>query len=184
MRSILAIVIFAAASAPALAATTVAANNAALTTIGTFGPGKYRVTTPGTVDLAGGGAFVVDANGKPATTITSPGYGYCNPNGCDTDIFSGGAYGQAGPGINLGALAGTIDGGASYFLLGANSTFTLFSTVTLSAVVNDTFYANNVGAFETSIAAVPEPATWTLMIAGVAFTGIALRRRRAGNLAA
>lgn len=178
MRATLALIVLAVSAAPAFAATTVVANNAALTTIGTFGPGTYHVTTPGSVDLAGGGSFVVDANGKPVTTITSPGYGYCNPNGCDNDVLSGGAFGVAGAGINLGALAGTINGGASYFLLGVNSTFTLGTTATLSALVNDTFYPNNVGAFTTLITAVPEPATWSLMIAGVALTGIALRRRR------
>jgi hypothetical protein len=45
----------------------------------------------------------------------------------------------------------------------------------------DTLYfsVNNIGLFEVSSAAVPEPATWTLLIAGFGAAGAVLRRRAA-----
>lgn len=43
--------------------------------------------------------------------------------------------------------------------------------------VGDGNFADNGGAFEITISAIPEPATWTLMIGGFAMVGFAARRR-------
>ena len=42
-------------------------------------------------------------------------------------------------------------------------------------------YYDNAGSLTVSIAAVPEPASWTMMVGGIGFIGGALRRRRASR---
>jgi PEP-CTERM motif len=182
LRSTVAVVALALAS-PSLAVTVVSGVSAP-TSLGSFAAGTYSIAATGVVGLAGppgNGAFDVGPNGVPVVPVTSPGYAYCNPAGCDFDIFSA-AYGPGGAGRNLGALLGTRfaspTGPADFFLIGNGTTITLASAGNLYAVVNDTFYSNNVGSFEVSVSAVPEPATWAMMIGGFGIAGLAMRRRR------
>lgn len=167
---------------PAAAATPVAANLASPTSLGSFAAGKYSITASSTIDLAGDGSFTVGPDGTPTTMVTNGSYIYCNPGGCDFDAVSS-AYGVGGPGRKLGSLLGTLtatpSSPADYFLIGFGTTVTLAAPGTIYAQVNDTFYPNNIRAFDVSVTAVPEPTTWVLLIGGFAVTGTAIRRRNA-----
>lgn len=171
------------AGVPAGASTLVAANDPAPTLLGSFAAGEYHITATGIVDLAGGGTFEVNPDGTPAAPITSPGYGYCNPSGCDYDAV-GGSYGVGGPGRNLGAVLGTLTAfpavPGSYFLIGNGVDITLAAAGDIYAQVNDTFYSNDIGSFTVDVSAVPEPATWGLFLLGFGLTGVLARRNRAG----
>lgn len=79
-----------------------------------------------------------------------------------------------------GALVGQIGAGpGSYRLLGTSFTGPAWATGTLVLYYWDTFTADNSNQVDVNITAVPEPATWGLMIAGFGLAGAALRRRRA-----
>lgn len=169
-------------AAPTPAATLVNANTSTPTSLGTFAAGKYKVTTTGIISLAGtagDGQFDVNANGVPVTPVTYPQYSYFNPAGSTI------ADGQSGiaPGLNIGSLVGAFvanPGPTDFFSLGSGTTLTFASTTLLYGAVNDLSFAygNNGGAFSVSIAAVPEPAQWALLVAGFAVLGVALRSRR------
>jgi hypothetical protein len=108
--------------------------------------------------------------------ITDPSFFYINPFGYaglefgafdDTSFFSG----------NNDALIG-YDGKSSVattpieYFSGINATFnTDRGSVTITQAVNGTFAASVAGA-------VPEPATWAMMIGGFGMVGGAMRRRR------
>jgi hypothetical protein len=132
-----------------------------------------------------GSGFDLDADGVPVTPVTVPGYDYFNPNGADNDM---GTFGLAGPGINLGALAGTYNS-VDFFLLGRTGTFTIAAPGTsLFGLVNDTHYGSNDGSFTFEVSAVnavvPEPGTWAMMIAGFGLIGGAMRRRTSARASA
>ncbi len=182
MKSIVMLATAMLAAASAGASTLVAANATTPTSLGSFAARHYHIAATGLVDLAGGSGFTVNPDGTPAAPITSPGYAYCNPSGCDYDAV-GGSYGVGGPGRNLGAVLGSLTatptGPASYFIIGNGVDVTLTTAGSLFAQVNDTYYPNNVGSFAVDVTAVPDPATWTLLVAGFGGVGLAARRRRA-----
>ena len=162
-------------------ATSVAANNPALTSLGSFGAGSYLITATGLVDLVGpvSSGFTIRPDGIPDSPVTTPGYGYFNPSGSD---IADGNYGAPGPGFKIGSLVGTLTatpGTGDWFTIGYAKAIVLTGPTTIYALVNDTFYPNDYGAFDVSVAAVPEPASWALLIAGFGLSGAALRRRRA-----
>lgn len=169
------------ASLPAVAATLVNANNPAPTLIGVFGPGSYTISGSGLVDLVGpvGSGFTMRPDGVPNSTVTTPGYGYFNPNG---SYQADGNFGPGGSSIKIGALMGTLTatptGPADYFLIGFSKVITFAGPTSLFAQVNDTYYPNDGGAFSVSVSSgAPEPATWGLMVLGVGLLGYAMRRR-------
>ena len=61
---------------------------------------------------------------------------------------------------------------------------TFLTPVTGSAFLYDDAVADNRGGVSLSITAVPEPATWGLMIVGLGGVGVAMRRRKAAIFAA
>lgn len=165
----------------ASAATLVAANNPAPTLLGTFGPGTYTITASGLIDLVGpvGSGFTMRPDGVPDSPVTAGGYGYFNPTG---SYIADGNYGPGGTVAKIGALMGSFTATPSspsdYFLIGYSKSVTLASTQSIYGQVNDTFYSNNGGAFSVSVAAIPEPETWALMLVGFGAIGSALRRRQ------
>ena len=75
----------------------------------------------------------------------------------------------------FGALVGRI--GGVYQTLGANFSGPAWNSGTLELFYWDTFSLDNSGEIAFNIAAVPEPASWALMIAGFGLVGGAMRRR-------
>lgn len=185
--SIAAVVAASAADAGVL----VFATNSGTTDLGFFAAGTYNISATGLVSLSGpvGSGFDIRPDGVPSTTVTAPGYGYFNPSG--TDIADG-IHGVGGPGIKIGALMGAFAPVApqgnnapwlpGYFFIGY-STDIVHAGGHIYAQVNDTFYSNDAGAFDVTVrqletGAVPEPATWALMVGGFMASGAMLRRRR------
>lgn len=168
------------ASVPAKANVTIDSTSTIPIFVGSFSPGDYLLRASGTISLAGplGSGFDVNANGAPQPGFTAdPAYAVFLPNGYDRDPTNN-QLGIAGAGFNLGSLVGTFapDGSSGYFLIGTSSTRALNGN--LYALVNDTFAANNAGSFSLSVAAVPEPATWAMMLLGFGAAGFLLRRKR------
>lgn len=182
MRYILAIAASALLASPLAAATPVAANQNGTTSLGFFAAGTYNITASGTIDLIGsGGTMTLKPDGVPLTAVTAPAYLYFNPNG---SFQADGVFGPGGSGIKIGALMGSLvaapAGPSDFFSIGFGTTVTLAAPGQIFAQVNDTFYPNNVGAFSVNVqAAIPEPGSWALMIAGFGIAGAAARRRRA-----
>ncbi len=76
----------------------------------------------------------------------------------------------------FGALVGRI--GGVYQLIGANFSGPAWNTGTLELFYWDSNQGDNFGDIRFNISAVPEPASWALMIAGFALVGAASRRRQ------
>jgi hypothetical protein len=168
-------------SAPAAAATSVHAALATPTSLGSFAVGTYRITATGLVDLVGvpGSGFTMRPNGMPDSPVTTPGYGYFNPNG---SVIADGNYGVAGSAFKIGSLVGTFvanPGVSDFFGIGFATTVTLLAPGSIYAMVNDTGHFNNGGAFSVEVSMVPEPENWAMLIVGFGLTGAVLRRRRA-----
>jgi hypothetical protein len=87
-----------------------------------------------------------------------------------------GLWSQNGLSAAYGALVGEI--GGVYRLLGANGTQTAWGTGTLKLYNWDSNSSDNLGAISFTVAIVPEPATWALLIAGFTLVGTGLRARR------
>lgn len=183
MRVIVAMAVLATVGlcAEAFAATTVSAAQGSPTSLGSFAAGRYRITATGLVDLVGpiGSGFTMRPDGVPDVPVTAPGYGYFNPSG---SVIADGAYGAAGAAFNIGSLVGSFSatpGAGDFFAIGYSTVVTLAASGSLYAMVNDTAYFNNGGAFSVEVGAVPEPASWAMLIAGFGLVGATLRRRRA-----
>lgn len=151
-----------------------------LTDLGSFAAGTYQITASGIVDLVGaGGTFQMSPDGTPAAPVSAAGYAYFNPVG---SYIADGNYGAAGSNARIGALIGTLTAtpasASDWFLIGYAKTITLTNAGHIYASVNDTYHQNNVGSFEVNVAAVPEPESYALFLAGVGLMGTIARRRR------
>ena len=102
-----------------------------------------------------------------------------------TSYFVGGAFGNSTFGINfnvsgLGVAASTSGNAVQTYVFG----FTAGQAGTFSARLSSINSNDNVGAIAdnlnlSSTGAVPEPATWAMMILGFGAAGSMIRRRRA-----
>lgn len=168
-------------------ATQVFAANSGTTDLGYFDAGTYKITATGLVSLVGfglGNGFDMRPDGVPDSEVTAPGYGYFNPAGTD---LADGIFGAGGAGIKIGALMGSFIPVAplgnnpaplsTYFFIGFSKQV-VHTGGNIYAQVNDTFYSNDGGYFDVTVTAVPEPATWALMLLGFGGLGAALRAGR------
>ena len=119
---------------------------------------------------AGPGGFVTASNIMNVTGSTIG--DWASPNAMTVlGVFTG-----IGAGVDTLFAVGTggtfvAPAGATAFYLGFADAFAFQGT--------SGYYADNVGQFTASISAVPEPATWLLLIAGFGMAGASLRARRA-----
>jgi len=86
-----------------------------------------------------------------------------------------GTWTQDGFSAPYGSLVGKI--GNTYKLLGTSYNGPAWDTGTLQLFYWDSNSGDNSNSVAVSIAAVPEPATWAMMLFGFALAGFAMRRR-------
>ncbi|UAJ12639.1 PEPxxWA-CTERM sorting domain-containing protein (plasmid) [Polymorphobacter megasporae] len=104
-------------------------------------------------------------------------------DGVSTGYGDGNANGGIGP-ISPGN--GYYDTAAKAFAYGATkSSFTLSKASAVNFSIFDDYLPDNRGGISLDVTAVPEPATWAMLIFGFSLTGFAARRRRtAGTIVA
>lgn len=109
----------------------------------------------------------------------------------ETGVLFGGEFRMVGIGgsksadttiySNFGALVGTGTVTPLSFMTGLITTYSVDAGVQLLLAPNAQYVSNGTLTYNYAApgeAGVPEPASWALMIAGLGFTGIAMRRRR------
>ncbi len=184
IRLLLSSVVLSAASASAFASVSVSSDGTGtigiLTDLGSFAAGTYTITASGQIDLADNtGRLTVKADGTPFSKVTFLGYEYFNYLGSD---HADGKYGAAGTGVNLGALIGSYSSNpaapADWFLIGTSKTVTLDAQKNIYVSVKDTDHHNNVGTFEVTVTAVPEPESYAMLLSGLGLMGFVARRRK------
>ncbi|WP_338848684.1 PEP-CTERM sorting domain-containing protein [Massilia sp. W12] len=187
MRNLISALVLSIASLGAQAATVLP--NGSLLDLGLFGPGSYRLTASGTIDLCGDSSFTMGPDGRPVSSVTCGHYGSVfNPDG---SYIADGTTGRAGMNAKIGALIGTFNANAytgnnpnaaqadDWFLIGFDKTINLTQAGHIYASVNDTYHPNNIGAFQVNVQAVPEAQTWAMMAGGLACLAAFARRRKA-----
>lgn len=99
-------------------------------------------------------------------------------NGVTTLFGDGAASGGIGPQTATGGYYDSAD--RSFAAAGKYvGTFTLTSPADVRFFIYDDYLGDNRGGISLSVAGVPEPATWALMILGFGAVGGAMRRRSA-----
>ena len=150
-----------------------------LTDLGLFSAGTYVITGRGVVGLVPDNSFPMLPDGTPQSPITTPNYSYFNPSG---SFIADNSYGAAGTNAKIGALIGTFSAAPSsssdWFLIGYSKQVTLSSAEHIFASVNDTYHDNDHGYFDVHVAAVPEPETYAMMMAGLGLMGFIARRKK------
>jgi len=165
-----------------------------------FDAGTYRIDF---VEGAySGWSFWGGSNAGCSETGVNCSAGYTNmftmaQDGVDTLIiklvdgsqYGYGMYGtlaQALAAYQAGGLSASTDGGQTYTAALQPLTFTVGAGgANIRFYINDGYYADNGnGGVSLSITAVPEPASWALMIGGFGLAGAALRTRRRMALSA
>jgi hypothetical protein len=104
-----------------------------------------------------------DDSGKPAGTLIGPG--------------NFGTYTQKGLTAPYGALVGEI-GNGPFFFIGTNFNGFASATGALSLFYFDSNNSDNSGSISATVSAVPEPATWAMMILGFLGIGFVAYRRK------
>ena len=118
-----------------------------------------------------------DANGLDGNLYASGSDESGQPNGTLIGIDFG-PYSQDGFSAPYGALVGRING--QYKLLGTSFSGPAWATGNLELMYWDSNYSDNEGSITISVnPAVPEPASWAMMIGGLGLVGAAMRRRQA-----
>lgn len=173
------------AAVPASAATTIdvdAQINSSSGGVGavtglTFTTGDLFTVSSSLFDLWSSGPLprFSNANGLTSSLLATPGDDSGlppgTPIGADFGLFT-----QGGFSAPYGSLVGRI-GGVNQ-LLGANFSGPAWNTGALSLFYWDSNASDNAGSISVTVAAVPEPSTWALLMLGFASIGAALRRRK------
>lgn len=143
--------------------------------LGEYQAGNYLLSGSGLIDLAVGMNVIFKPDGLP----------FSSPSKYPDGTYAGdyGVYGPAGLNGKIGSLIGSFSANPltsnDWFQIGYSKYLTLDSTQHIYAAVNETFYTNNSGAFEVTVmAAVPEPQTYAMLLAGIGLLGWTARRKR------
>jgi hypothetical protein len=113
-------------------------------------------------------------NGQTLTVTASGSWnGGCGSIGPD----GGGACSGTASGPQDYSLVGRIGLAGSYFQIGSSYSAPVSGNGHLFLAFVDSDAANNTGSVMATISAVPEPATYALLIAGLGLVGVAGRRR-------
>lgn len=107
-----------------------------------------------------------DESGQPAGTLIGQDFGM---------------WTQGGLTAPYGTLVGQI-GAGNYFVIGTNFSGAAANAGTLKLFYWDSNFGDNTQSVVANVSAVPEPATWAMMLIGFAGLGMMSRRRR--NLSA
>jgi hypothetical protein len=165
----------------ASAATCIASTNTC-----TFTPGDTEFRTSGdtTPPITGAVAASIGRNGMGAGTFTDIYAFIVDRSGIGSGSFS---TSLSGPNSNINFLSATINGKAVN-LLGQNSDveFGGASNIAITAGILNTlqitYESAGLGSYGGNLtftpSAVPEPATWAMMVGGFGLVGFGLRRRR------
>jgi len=105
-----------------------------------------------------------DESGQPAGTLIGQDFGLNTQNGLSAPF-----------GTLVGELGGVFE------VLGTHFSGPAWNSGTLTLFYWDSNNFDNTGSVLASVVAVPEPASWTLMIGGFGLAGAMLRRRRAAR---
>ncbi len=179
----------------AAAALTVATPSLAATVVNIDGLANASIDGSNAVDVAlAAGTYTVTFTQDQFTAFSRfSGEAGCDANGGNCSqgfensarIVVGGVTilfgdGAATGGIGPIAGGGYFDSAARSFANAAqySTTFTLANAGTASFYLYDDFLGDNRGGVSLSVAGVPEPAAWALMILGFGAVGGAMRRRQ------
>jgi hypothetical protein len=150
---------------------------------GTSGPGSITTKTAYSFNAGDHVVLTFDLSGSQRSNSSDNFLAFLQYSGATT-VNNLNIYGTS-----FGTQTGVTNSGTSFFLAG-NSPFTT-KTISFDAGTSGslkvnfgTTSADNVGPLIDNVnlsigAAVPEPATWAMMITGFGLAGMALRRRRA-----
>ena len=97
-------------------------------------------------------------------------------NGIDPVASGYGNWTMLGFTANYGALVGEV--GSTFFNIGTGPIALSGLSGDLKVGYWDSYYGDNSGSQTLSITAVPEPATWAMMLVGLGGLGVAMRARR------
>lgn len=108
--------------------------------------------------------------------------GYTDVSG---DVLPGGTIGpgtfpnwtQGGLNAPYGALVGSWDNGTNFFLIGTSYTGSATANI-LKLYYFDENNGDNTGSINVNVAAVPEPESYAMLLAGLGLVGFSARRRK------
>jgi hypothetical protein len=137
---------------------------------------KWTYITPDFISLASGGSLPIPLSALTSCTATKSIGGLASgPVGCGTINFSRGSTDNF---VNFSITDATEPTGSisGFLYVGANDSLAMFGTRSDSFPA---FGGTNFGTLTISLAPVPEPTSWAMMIAGFGLVGAAMRRRQA-----
>lgn len=136
--------------------------------------------------LANGNVLTADFGASHTTGSFSDVYTFTIPANIGTDVLVSTFASMASANINFNPLLSSYDGSPFDLYTGANfAEFLQSVTGPIASGTHSLVVAGNVtgtaGSYSgtLNVYAIPEPATWAMMIAGFGLAGVALRRRAA-----
>ncbi|HOY70610.1 MAG TPA: FxDxF family PEP-CTERM protein [Methylotenera sp.] len=151
-----------------------------------FNAGDAFTVSVNPLDLWNAGALPRWSNANGLTGANLLATGAADTNGDNPGVAAGtiigpGAFGnhsQGGLSAPFGSLVGEWGNAlGSYFFIGTNYAGVAAAS-TLNLYYFDSNNGDNTGSINVNIAAVPEPETYALMLAGLALVGFSARRRQ------